>query len=226
MDAVAAWYTNTTIDDTLADALSDNASSFDIEYYLGQALSVAPTASSTHVRALAAKAVLSNSNREANIVVALDALPVMSPTGGMNLVNHAPASPDVFTALTLAKLISLSSPSSPRSARERAFTSLNALKLAPSHFTLLTAVAAYRLLKSLTLSHAVSGVEELAGSLRVWAGTASGRSSGLGPEGRTKLVQLCLHVAKQLGGWEEDDSGYGSVDRSSSASPVRASVVT
>jgi hypothetical protein len=222
LDAVAAWYTNTAIDDTLADVLSENASSMDTEYYLGLALSVAPPASSTHVRALVAKAVLSKTNRESNIVVALEALPVLSPTGGMNLVNHAPASPDVCTALTLAKLISLCSPSLPRSARMRAFDALSGLQLAPADFTLLTAVAAYRLLKNVlprkdlpkSTEH---GMEELAGSLRVWVGTSTGRDSGLGVEGRRRVVRLCLSVAKQLGGWDERDSGYGST---ASQSPV------
>lgn len=213
LDAVAAWYTNTAIDDTLADALSDNVSTFDTEYYIGLALSVAPPASSTHVRALAAKAVLSKTNRDANIIVALEALPVISPTSGMNLVNHAPASPDVCTALTLAKMISLCSPSSPRSARMRAFDALTGLQLAPAQFTLLTAVAAYRLLRIMSSRKEVPkptehGLEDLAGSLRVWVGTSSGKNSGLGLDGRRKVVRLCLNVAKQLGGWEEKDSGY------------------
>lgn len=213
LDAVAAWYTNTAIDDTLADALSDNVSTFDTEYYIGLALSVAPPASSTHVRALAAKAVLSKSNRDANIIVALEALPVVSPTSGMNLVNHAPASPDVCTALTLAKMISLCNLSSPRSARMRAFDALSGLQLAPAHFTLLTAVAAYRLLRIMSSSKDVpkateQDIEDIAGSLRVWVGTSSGKGSGLGLDGRRKVVRLCLNVAKQLGGWEEKDSGY------------------
>lgn len=228
LDAVAAWYTHTTIDDTLADALSDTASTFDTEYYLGLALSVAPPASHTHVRALAAKAVLSNSNREANIVVALEALPVLSPTGGMNLVNHTPVAPDVCTALTIAKLISLCSPSSSSRARSRAFEALYGLQLAPGHLTLITAVAAYRLLRLLCSKrdlpdNAARGMEELAGSLRVWVGTSAGRNSGLDHEGRSRIVRLCLDVAKRLGGWnEEKDSGYGSAQHSQSSSPVRA----
>lgn len=222
LDAVAAWYTNMTIDDTLLDALGEAPSQINHEYYLRLALSVAPPASSTHVRALAAKAVLSNSNRDANIVVALEALPVLSPTGGMNLVSHAPASPDVFTALTLAKLISLSSSSATLAARERAFQALSGLHLSPSSFTLLTCVAAHRLLRLLTPNHhlpadAERGIEELAGSLRVWVGTSAGRDSGLGQEERGKVVKLCLSIAKQLGGWERD-SGYGS---SRSSSPVQ-----
>lgn len=223
LDAVAAWYTNTVLDDTLADAVSDNPSTFDTEYYVGLALSVAPPASSTHVRALAAKAVLSNSNREANIVVALDALPVLSPTGGMNLVSHAPASPDVCTALTLAKLISLSSLSSSSIARERAYTALKTLQLRPRDFTLLVAAAAFRLLRVLVTRRnltvtAQGGMEDLAGSLRVWVGTSAGRESGLGHDERSRVVKLCLTIAKQLGGWDERDSGYGS----SNASPVRS----
>lgn len=210
LDAVAAWYTNTAIDDTLADALSDNVSTFDTEYYIGLALSVAPPASSTHVRALAAKAVLSKTNRDANIIVALEALPVLSPASGMNLVNHAPASPDVCTALTLAKMISLCSPSSPRSARMRAFNAINDLHLAPGDFTLLTAVAAYRLLRIMSLKEGMPkstehGIEELAGSLRVWAGTSSAK--GLRHK-RTKVVRLCLSVLRAAGSWSEKDSGY------------------
>lgn len=213
LDAVAAWYTNTTIDDTLADALSDNVSTIDTEYYLRLALRVAPPASSTHVRALAAKAVLSKTNRNANIVTALEALPVLSPASGMNLVNHAPASPDICTALTLAKMISLCSPSSPRSARMRAFDALTGLHLAPADFTLLTAIGAYRLLRIMSSrkdvpSQTEHDLEDLAGNLRVWVGTSSSKGSGLGVEGRGKVVRLCLSVAKQLGGWGEKDSGY------------------
>lgn len=213
LDAVAAWYTNTAIDDTLADALSDNVSTFDTEYYIGLALSVAPPASSTHVRALVAKAVLSKTNRDANIVVALEALPVLSPTSGMNLVNHAPASPDICMALTLAKMISLCSHTSSRSACMRAFDALTGLQLARAQFTLLTAVAAYRLLRMLSSSKDVTkiterSIEDIAGSLRVWVGTSSGKGSGLGPEGRRKVVRLCLNIARQLGGWGEKDSGY------------------
>ncbi|CAK4032018.1 Sterol regulatory element-binding 1 [Lecanosticta acicola] len=229
LDAVAAWYTHTTIDDTLADAFSDTASTFDTEYYLGLALSVAPPASHTHVRALAAKAVLSNSNREANIVVALEALPVLSPTGGMNLVNHTPVAPDVCIALTIAKLISLCSPSSSKTARDRALEALARLQLSPAHLTLLTAVAAYRLLRLLRAqrylqANTEAGMEDLAGSLRVWVGTSAGRDSGLDREGRGKIVKLCLNVTKHLGGWDDQDSGYGSAPNSQSSSPLRANV--
>lgn len=65
-------------------------------------------------------------------------------------------------------------------------------------------------------------MEEMAAGLRMWVGTAVGSESGLTPEGRGKIVDLCLNVAKQIGGWDsERDSGYGSVG-SAEQSPVRA----
>lgn len=214
LDAVAAWYANILVDETLADGLSTGRSRFDIEYYLGLAMSIAPPASATQARALAAKAVLSNSNREDNIVTALNALPVMSPNSPMNLVNHAPASPEVRTSLTLAKLISLSSSTAPVAARANAAKSLASLHLSPEHFTLLTAVGTFRLLRVLGADRqaAISfkGLEEIACSLRVWVGTSAGRRAGLTKDERSRMVDVCLHVAKRAGGWEEGDSGYGS----------------
>lgn len=214
LDAVAAWYANILVDETLADALSTGRSRFDIEYYLGLAISIAPPASATQARALAAKAVLSNSNREANIITALDALPVMSPNSPMNLVNHAPASPEVRTGLTLAKLISLSSSTAPATARASAAEALASLHLSPEQFTLLTAIGSFRLLRAFSADRqattALPGLEEIACSLRVWVGTSAGRSAGLSKEERSRIVDCCLYVAKRAGGWDEGDSGYGS----------------
>jgi hypothetical protein len=214
LDAVAAWYANILVDETLGDALSTGRSRFDIEYYLGLAMSIAPPASATQARALAAKAVLSNSNREDNIVTALDALPVMSPNSPMNLVNHAPASPEVRASLTLAKLISLSSSSAPVAARANAAKALASLHLSPEHFTLLTAVATFRLLRVLSADRqavtSLQGLEEIACSLRVWVGTSAGRRAGLSKAERSRIVDCCLCVAKRAGGWDEGDSGYGS----------------
>lgn len=214
LDAVAAWYANILVDETLGDALSTGRSRFDIEYYLGLAMSIAPPASATQARALAAKAVLSNSNREDNIVTALDALPVISPNSPMNLVNHAPASPEVRTALTLAKLISLFSSSAPVAARANAIKALASMHLSPEHFTLLTAVATFRLLRDLSADRqavtSLQGLEEIACSLRVWVGTSAGRRAGLSKAERSRIVDCCLCVAKRAGGWDEGDSGYGS----------------
>jgi len=214
LDAVAAWYANILVDETLADALSTGRSRFDIEYYLTLAMSIAPPASATQARTLAAKAVLSNSNREDNIVTALNALPVTSLNSPVNLVNHAPASPEVRTALTLAKLISLSSTSAPLAARANAARALTSLHLSPDRFTLLTAVGTFRLLRVLSADRqaatSLQGLEEVACSLRVWVGTSAGRRAALSKDERSRIVDCCLSVARRAGGWDEGDSGYGS----------------
>jgi len=226
LDAVAAWYANMMIDDTLLDTLGEHPSSLNMEYYNGLTISIAPPASATQVRALAAKAVLSNTNREANIVAALEALPVASPgVSTMNLVNHAPASPEVHLTLTMAKLLSLLTPSATAVARERAHGIIAHLRFEPSGFTLLTAVGAYRLLKITSFDRqlpqrAAQGLEDIAASLRLWIGTSAGRKAGLERDDCGRIVDLCLCVAKKVGGWDEKDSGYGS--GSGGSSPVVA----
>lgn len=235
LDAVAAWYANVTIDDTLLDALDEHPSSLDMEYYIGLAVSIAPPASATHVRTLAAKAMLSNTQREANVLTALHALPVMSTGGGpgtLFLVEHGPAAPDVRLALTIAKLLSLLAPGSPASAQSRAYTALAHLSLPPASLTLLTTIATYRLLRAaagttrpLPPPAAARGLEDLAASLRLWVGTSAGRHAGLRAEHCGRIVEVCVGVAKRIGGWEEErdrDSGYGSGSGSlGGSSPIR-----
>ena len=233
MDAVAAWYANMTVDDTLADAISPRTSSLDTEYYLGLSVSIAPPASATLARALAAKAVLSNSNRESNIHLTLDALPAVTPSSTqLNVVSHIPAAPDVRTALTLAKLLTLTSSSASAAAHTRALDAIADLHLPPSSFTLLTAIAAYHLLHSLTASKhsitahpaAAAGLEDLAANLRIWVGTSAGRAADLSAEEVAMVVDVCLGVVEKVGGWKglgEVDSGYGSAVGSAQGSPVR-----
>lgn len=231
LDAVAAWYANMIVDDTLAESLDKRASTLDTEYYIGLAVSVAPPASATQARALTAKAVLSNSNRDANILAGLESLPAVAPSSGeMNVVSHIPAAPDVRTALTLAKLLALSSPTAPAAAQERVLDTVAVMHLPPSAFTILTAVATYRLLKALVASRhltvdAKHGLEDLAANLRVWVGTSAGRGAGLESEQCKQLVNLCLDVARKVGGWDEKDSGYGSASASAEGSPVRTTAI-
>ncbi|KAK0277007.1 Clr6 histone deacetylase associated PHD protein-2 Cph2 [Friedmanniomyces endolithicus] len=236
LDAVAAWYANMIIDDTLLNAMGEHPSSLDTEYYLNLAIGITPPASATQVRALAAKAVLLSTRRDANIIAALEALPPASTTASsMNLVNHAPAAPDVRTALTLAKLLSLLSPNSsstcaPSTAqsREKAFDRLAALHIPAPNLTLLTAVACYHLLRLTTQerlalpSRAARGLEDTAANLRLWIGTLAGRRAGLEGGECGRVVDLCLGVMGKVGGWVgEADSGYGSGCGSGDVSPVR-----
>ncbi|KAK3070007.1 Clr6 histone deacetylase associated PHD protein-2 Cph2 [Teratosphaeriaceae sp. CCFEE 6253] len=213
------------VDDTLLETLAEHPSTLNTEYYLNLAVSVTPPASATHVRALAAKAVLSSGRREANIVAALEALPPTSPGAStMNLVNHAPATPDVHMALTIAKLLALNSPTSPRGASERAYDVIATMQIPPGSYTLLTAVAAYRLLRTTSADcrlpiRASRGTEDMAANLRLWLGTSAGRKAGLERGDCGRVVEVCLGVARKVGGWEERDSGYGG---SPEGSPVRS----
>lgn len=218
LDAVAAWYANTTIDETLVESLGENASRLDIEHYIGSAVSVAPPASATLARALTAKAVLSSCNRDANILAALDALKIEpSNSREINAVSHIPAAPDVQTALTIAKLLALSSPKAPITAHERALDAVQTLYIPPASFTLLTSVAVSQLLKHMSAdpyltTHAARGIEGLAASLRIWAGTSVGRNASIGVDDCARMVSLCLNIAKRVGGWDDRDSGYGSAE--------------
>ncbi|KAJ9618648.1 Clr6 histone deacetylase associated PHD protein-2 Cph2 [Taxawa tesnikishii (nom. ined.)] len=207
LDAVAAWFTNRTIDAVLARSLDLDAEEGvkqEVAEKVKLAVSTAPPASGTQTRALVLQSVLIDSDREASIAAALDSLPsqpsltssssssspssssslTTTTTGGartaplampLNLVNHNPVSPDIRTALTLAKLLSLSSPTVPTPARVHAATTLLQLRLPPSAFTLLTAVAAYRVLAAFAHDKVLFnagkvGLEDVATSLRVWAG--------------------------------------------------------
>ncbi|KAK4888230.1 Clr6 histone deacetylase associated PHD protein-2 Cph2 [Elasticomyces elasticus] len=218
LDAVAAWYANMVVDDTLLDAVGEHPSSLDAEYHLRLAVSISPPASATQVRAMATKAVLSSSRREANIVATLEALPLPTSPSAMNLVTHAPAAPDVRLALTVAKVISLlASRRTTMAARERAWDGIAGLHIPAASFTLLTAVACYRLLRLTSTdrdllspartSHAISNV---AAELRLWIGTSAGRKAGLARNDRGRVVDLCLRVVGKAGGWDERDSAYGS----------------
>ncbi|KAK5114159.1 hypothetical protein LTR62_002729 [Meristemomyces frigidus] len=228
LDAVAAWYANDVIDDTLIDAVSERPSSLDMEYYLALAVSVAPPASATQARALAAKAVLSSRHRGANVVAALEALPLATSSdgngSGMNLVPSAPATPDVRVALTIAKLLALLAPASTAQANESAYDALSTFSTPARSFTLLTAIAAYRLLTSNldhVPSHAAEGLVEVAGNLRLWIGS---RGCGLEREDKGRVIEGCLGAVKVYGGWSgERDSGYGG--SSAGGSPVRETTV-
>lgn len=230
LDAVAAWYSNMLVDETITDRFGSTGSNFDMEYYINLAISIAPPVSSTQARALAAKAVLSRSNRTINIASALDALPATAQNNsGMNLVDHGPASPEVRTALTMAKLVSLYPKTTGASAARASVGEMLArLNMPPQAFTLLTAAASYQLLDTYSRSRALpfaaaQGLEDLACSLRIWVGTTAAHQAGLDDQDRAEIVERCLEVAKNFGGWDGQDSGYGSHAVSKEGSPMQES---
>lgn len=229
LDAVAAWFTNTVVDEALALSVhAEDDIPADLEYLVKLAATTAPPASSTLTRAYVAKAILADLDREANISSALESMPhvpLASPMLGrspttvhLNVVNHVPLTAEVRTALTLTKLLSICNPSNPRSSQSRAALALNAISLQSSHFTLLTAVAAHKLLDAYSrnpgmFSHGKSGFERLACGLRVWVGTRAGKTAGLNRTEKGMIIDRCVSVTKRIGGWRDKDdvdSGYGS----------------
>lgn len=233
VDAIAAWFSTTTIDGALARSLdTDKDAPSDVEYLVDLANKVAPPVSGTQTRALAVKAVLVDTDREASIAATLAALParpsitlntdsaVTSTSIPSNMITHTPVSPDVHIALTLAKVLSLASPTSRPSARVHAASALSALHFAPSSLTLLTAVAAFKVLHTFSddtvlFNAGKSGVDDLAASLRMWIGTRAGKYAGLSKGQKSVIVEAALKVSRRIGGWkeegEEKDSGYGSL---------------
>lgn len=231
LDAVAAWFSTMTIDGALSRSLEkDNDAATDVEYLVDLANKVAPPVSGTQTRALAAKSVLVDADREASIAATLAALPARTPSISLttdsvtavpsNMITHTPVSPDIHIALTLAKLLSLASPTSLPAARVHAASALSALHLLPSSLMLLTSVAAFKLLRvfssdTVLFNAGKSGVDDLAASLRMWIGTRAGKRAGLSRKQKSVMVEAALSVSKRVGGWreegEEKDSGYGSL---------------
>ncbi|KAF2156485.1 hypothetical protein K461DRAFT_275596 [Myriangium duriaei CBS 260.36] len=228
LDAVAAWFTNTVVDEALALSIhAEDDIASDLSYLVKLAATTAPPASSTLTRAYVARAVLIDSERELSISSALESMPHVpfaspmlgrSPTTThLNVVTHVPLTPEVRTALTLAKLLSICSASNPTSSQSHAAGALANLSLQPKSFTLLTAIAAYRLLAAytgnpVTFARGKDGLERLAIGLRLWAGAKKGKAGGLSRAETGRVIERCLSVTKRVGGWREEDgdSGYGS----------------
>lgn len=234
LDAVAAWFSIMTTDSALVRSLdSGKAATNNVRYLVDLANNVSPPVSGTQTRAMAVRAVLQDSSREAHIAETLSALPAKpsistsahSPAAATssavpaNIITHVPVSPDIHTALTFAKILSLASPTSLPAARVYAAEALGSLQLSPSHLTLLTAVAAYKTLHVFSTDNVLfnagkNGLNDLASSLRTWVGTRAGRSAGLSRERKNRVVEAALEVSKKVGGWRDEgegDSGYGSL---------------
>ncbi|KAF2220384.1 hypothetical protein BDZ85DRAFT_266505 [Elsinoe ampelina] len=229
LDAVAAWFTNTIVDEALALSLhdADDEVADDVKYLTSLATLTAPPASSTLTRSLVAKAVLVDEGRNQSINAALDSMPhapLASPMLGrspttvhLNVVDHVPLTPEVHTTLTMAKILSLAGDETSAAAKQHALNRLDKASLPVKSFTMLNAVATFKVLElyGSTVGSAESGkvgLERLAASLRVWIGTKAGRNSGLSNKEKGMVVRQCISVAKRAGGWkdEAEDSGYGS----------------
>lgn len=225
LDALAAWWSSYSSRKALVGYLASKKQIVkdSIKRDLQLAVSSAPPTSQAHVRALAAQAVVLNTDRTSRIATAFAALPSApeqhdtknAHTMFVNLVGDNALAADIQNALTLAKCLALVESSSPE-ARRRAVFVVNNTLLSENSTTLLSFVAGYKVLRHFindpTLQFESSaGLERLASSLRMWVGHATGRRSGLSNKIRARVVEQCLDASKTLVGLadpEDIDDGY------------------
>jgi hypothetical protein len=221
LDALSAWYSSLVLNKALANTLATKNTSTqdDVISELDLALQSAPANSQAQLRALVAQAIVLDNDRTTRIETALKALPLTpgsNPTGLINLVDNAPVAADVRKALTLAKCLSLISLLSP-DARRRAIFVVNNTYLPESTTTLLSFVAAHKLL-SLFMQDAdlqkdtSAGLERIAKSLRMWVGHETGKRSGMSNKTRGRIVASCLEASTALVGLKEKHDVLGDVD--------------
>jgi hypothetical protein len=226
MDAVAAWYSNATLQRVLTASLEDRqsaASSPDLDL----AIKVAPIGSNAQIRALVARTFVTDEKRGASIAAAMQAMaPTQNPDKHPQYSSVVPPlidsptaapifpDPDVHTALrcsqALAHLQKFASPPA------WALQVINSIVLPmQGNMSLLGFTAAFHLMDALN-EHAVGReacavtLERLAASLRVWVGSVEGDGCGLGQEVRRRMVERCLAVTKSVVGMDADP-GYGSM---------------
>jgi hypothetical protein len=221
LDALAAWHSSCALAKALNNTLATKTllpkesavSDMDL------ALRVAPPNSQAQLRALVTQAVVLDDDRNARIIAALDALPSTpnsSITSLINTVDSAPVAADVRKALTLAKCLSLIASSSP-DARRRAIYVINNTFLPEVTTTLLSFVAAYKVLLVFMQDPQLqadtkSGLETMAKSLRMWIGHNTGKRSGLSSSTRGRVIAACLEASTALVGLTEKEDAIGEID--------------
>ncbi|KAB5583294.1 hypothetical protein GE09DRAFT_1211898 [Coniochaeta sp. 2T2.1] len=227
MDAVAAWYSNVTLQRVLTASLGDCKAASPNNTDLDLAIKVAPIGSNAQIRALVARTFVTDVKRGASIAAAMQAMaPTENPdkhpqySGVVPPLIDSPTTapifpdPDIHTALRCSQALAhLQKFSNPPAWALQVINSI-ALPLQGS-MSLLGFTAAFRLMDALN-EHAVgreacaATLERLAASLRIWVGGAEGDTCGLSQEVRCKTVDRCLAVTKAVVGMEADP-GYGSM---------------
>jgi hypothetical protein len=227
MDAVAAWYSNVTLQRVLTASLQDRtapASGPDLEL----AISVAPIGSNAQIRALVARTFVTDEKRGASIAAAMQAMaPTQNPDKHPRYSSVVPPlidsptappifpDPDIHTALRCSQAMAhLQKFASPPQWALQAIGSI-APPVQGGSMSLLGFTAAFHLMDVLN-AHAVGReacavtLERLAGCLRVWVGGVEGDGCGLDREVRCRIVERCLAVSTSVVGMEADP-GYGSM---------------
>ena len=168
LDALAAWWSTLVVNRVLVHSLDtpDEETRQILANDLQLAIRTAPPNSFAQIRALAVQAVLEPKNREANISLAVDALPRQSSSCNMssrssspcpliNIMNENPVPPDVCIALTLAKCLALSENLEYES-QLRATSAVNNLQL-HQPLTLLSFTASLLVLERFTADKSLLG---------------------------------------------------------------------
>lgn len=230
LDAVAAWFTNEILDEALGIFIKDDGDVGEAEALIHLAVTTAPPASACLTRALVARAAMIDEGREENIRAAMAVLPSKSAmtrigessptTMPLNVVDHIPLTPDIRTVLTFAKLLSIASVEHPANAHVHAATSLESVPVSLNNMTLLTAVAAVKIIdtfanNALLFSYGRAGLESLATNLRLWTRSSACRKLLLRGDQKDQIDDRCLMIIKRVGrkDSEELDSGYASCGR-------------
>lgn len=223
LDALAAWYSSYRLKRGLIGYLASKPDKVKetVKADLNLANQTAPPTSQAQLRALVAQAVLLDDDNSARIAAATGALPSPPATSQskgatiMNLVGSMPIATDVRKALTLAKCHMLIH-SSNASARQQAVFVVNNTRLPEITTSLLSFVAAYRVLAHfvkdpIVRAQSSHGLERMASSLRIWVGHETAKQSGLSNKIRGRIVSRCLDTSKMLVGLadrDDVDPGY------------------
>ncbi|KAI2633228.1 hypothetical protein GGS26DRAFT_582142 [Hypomontagnella submonticulosa] len=237
MDAVAAWWSNMTLQEALTKSLlvkeSDTDTIRQIEDSVSLSIRTAPIGSIAQNRALVARALLFEEKRSINIMAALQAIgpvtPVLSSNSALNSPSRRSPSPpstptpikmlppslimttEMRTSLLCAMAIAHLQKFSPPEEPVDIYTVIDQIHPI-SDMGLLGYTATFKLMDRLA-GHEIAAevcadtLERLSGTLRIW----TGKDCGLEPEVRHQMIERCLTVTRGVVGMGLDtDTGYGS----------------
>ncbi|KAI1260218.1 hypothetical protein F5Y18DRAFT_420323 [Xylariaceae sp. FL1019] len=237
MDAVAAWWSNLTLQSALTSSLLDtrdeqNEPSLLIEHDVSLAIRTAPIGSIAQHRALVARALLFEEKRSINILAALQAIgpvtSVLTQNDGSSTSSNAssPVPPkelpssfitttefrtSLLCAMAIAHLQKFSPPEKP----VNIYGVINQIQPV-CDMGLLGYTATFKLMDRLARHQfaaeaCATTLERLSGTLRIW----TGKECALEPEVRNQIVQRCIAVTRGIVGMDFDtDTGYGSMSDS------------
>jgi hypothetical protein len=227
LDAAAAWFSTLKLQKGLASALDKQGEADDeILSDINVAIDTAPISSNTQLRAVIARAILSKTDRSADIASAIQSFTPLTANKTSDAISvpifinnniSMASSPDLHMslhcAIAIAHLERFPPPTHPRSAYPIISTLISTLQ--PAHLSLLGFTAAFKLMIILA-QHEVAAadsrraLEKLSGTLRIWVGGKNSVETELSRSTKECVVERCLAVTKQCVGME-GDAGYASM---------------